>query len=106
MIKHVGYLHRVSVELFCFGLAEWGNSRLNRVWGQKYLQFSGFVVKTQESLSSAIHSDLSQSILHVACPTSNAILFYGINDTCIHQQCGYDMAMINYIASKLRVKLM
>ena len=101
MIEHVAYPLRVSVELFCLGLAVRVNSRR-----QKDLQFSGFVVKTQESLSSAIHSDLSRSILHVACPTSNAILFYGINDTCIHQQCGYDMAMINYIASKLRVELM
>ena len=100
MIEHVAYPHRVSVELFCLGLGVRVNSRR-----QKDLQFSGFVEKTQ-SLSAAIHSDLSQSILHVACPTSNAILFYGINDTCIHQQCGYDMAMINYIASKLRVELM
>ena len=67
---------------------------------------AGFVIKTKQSIPMAIHSDLSQNFLRVACPNSNANLFYGINDTCVHQQCGYDIAMIDYIASKLQLQLM
>jgi len=43
--------------------------------------------------------------LRAAHPTSNALLFYAINDTCIKDHCGYDVYLLEYIAEKLNMEI-
>jgi hypothetical protein len=43
--------------------------------------------------------------LKAAHPSSNALLFYAINDTCIKDQCGYDIYLLEYIAEKLNMDI-
>jgi hypothetical protein len=44
-------------------------------------------------------------MLRAAHPSSNALLFFAINDTCIKNQCGYDIYLLEYIAEKLNMDL-
>ena len=43
--------------------------------------------------------------LRVARPTSSAFQFYGHNDSCLHDQCGLDVYLVEYIALKLEKTL-
>ena len=38
-----------------------------------------------------------------AAHPSNALLFYAINNSCIKDQCGYDIYLLEYIAEKLNM---
>ena len=48
---------------------------------------------------------LKRAKLRVARPISNALLFFGINDTCIQQMCGFDILFLQYIAQKLNKEI-
>ncbi len=46
-----------------------------------------------------------RTILRAAHPSSNNLLFYSINDTCIKDQCGHDIYLLEYIAEKLNMDI-
>ena len=48
---------------------------------------------------------IRRNILRIAHPTSNALVFYATNDTCVQQQCGSDIFLIEYIAAKLNKEI-
>ncbi len=43
--------------------------------------------------------------LRAVHPSSNALLFYAINDVCLKNQCGYDIYLLEYIAEKLNMDI-
>jgi hypothetical protein len=45
------------------------------------------------------------SVIRVAHPTSDSLLFYAVNDTCLGRHCGMDLLMIEYMAQKLNRRI-
>ncbi len=43
--------------------------------------------------------------LKAAHPSSNDLLFFALNDTCIKNQCGHDIDLLEYIAEKLNMDI-
>ena len=43
--------------------------------------------------------------LRATHPSSNALLFFALNDTCIKDKCGHDIYLLEYIAEKLHMDI-
>ena len=66
--------------------------------------FTGLVDRTKDLLVSRPGS-FPRRTLRVAEPGSNAFQFYAINSTCLHQHCGLDIYLVEYLAFKLNKTL-
>ena len=66
----------------------------------------GYVLVDRDPIMVTPKSEsIRRNILRIAHPTSNALVFYATNDTCVQQQCGSDIFLIEYIAAKLNKEI-
>jgi hypothetical protein len=47
----------------------------------------------------------NRGILRVAHPTTTALQFFSLNDSCVQQFCGLDVALLDYIAEKMNLNI-
>ena len=67
-----------------------------------HLQKIGFSLKNELFPKSPFSK---RTRLRVAHPIAGALLFYALNDTCIQNQCGYDIYLLEYVAAKLNMDI-
>ena len=65
----------------------------------------GFTIKGKDIWNPEPNQFHQRAIIRVSHPISNALLFYATNDTCIQQQCGLDILLLEYIALKLNKEI-
>jgi hypothetical protein len=71
----------------------------------KFIFKKGFRIKHNNVFEPQTKKFFGRDKLIVAHPTANALLFYAINDTCVHQQCGLDIFLLEYIAQKMNKEI-